>query len=275
MFSSQVKCMADTSKIKVLTLQDWRRENSASPTAPKSDSSSPELITNCSEAHIKRIRFHADRLSPQVQFLLSRHGYRILAIREVSDFKSEWKTKRPEGYSSGTTYEHVGGLTMPGRKLVIIAEFEKRGSISCRIDYLDRFQSIFEHEIGHAVDFSLGISKMTEFMEAYAIDLAGLPKGVDGLLSYFLQEGQEGPRETVAEIFSSRGSLPIVPGHFEQFFKKSTAVVKRQLELAGIPLPTNRELGLLEETLSSWNVWAYQLTGEVFGKRDPKGKRRS
>lgn len=242
--------------VRVIRLAEWRQESRQYG----------HPVTECSEGHFSRIQYHAERLVAPVDALLTKHNYRILAIREMSDYKNEWQTTQASGYSKGKTFEHVGGVTLPRANLILIAEYEKRGNAYVRIDYFNRFQYIFEHELGHAIDFLLGISKSEKFLEKYWIDASSLPRGIDRLLSYFVQEKERGPRETVAELFCSRGSLGIAPQHFKQYFKRSCAVLEEELNKAGIQLPKSRQLGLLEESISSINLLTHQAVGEFFSK---------
>ncbi|GEM_PF-3517693 len=96
-------------------------------------------------------------------------GYRVLPIRSVTDLFDDWKDEHPRGYEKGDTYDHVGVLTVQDLRLVVIAETARPRRRWVKLEDRTLLAAAVEHEIGHAVDFSLGekpFSNTREFITA-------------------------------------------------------------------------------------------------------------
>src|SRR6202035_1338371 len=69
-----------------------------------------------------------------------------------------------------------------------------------------REQGVARHEIGHAVDHSMGdFSTSTDFQQAYQQDLAQIPANMQARLDYYIQTARPfaGASEAFADLFAA------------------------------------------------------------------------
>jgi hypothetical protein len=202
-------------------------------------------IVNCSLAHQARLQAMVDDLPERVINLLMAKNYRIIAARSVTDLAESWKNEHPKGYRKGATYEQAGALTLPSRNIIVIAEEALLKTQLVNLDDQSLLAASLEHEVGHAMDFSLSeksLSSSKEFIAAYDADVHDLSTADRGEFGYFLQPGEQGRQETFAEIFNSV-SLPWRDAEaFERKFPRTTNEVRRRLLAAGIQLIDNKPI---------------------------------
>jgi hypothetical protein len=106
----------------------------------------------------------------------------------------------PRGYIHGGGYSNCGGLFSPKHSAIYVGE---RVSMLSSVPHLNsRLEHTLFHEFGHAIDHCRHISHGASFTSAYEQDCGRLTNGVRTQFHYFTQEGQAGPSELFAELFS-------------------------------------------------------------------------
>jgi hypothetical protein len=148
------------------------------------------------------IKAMMERVPPEIQDVVRKYGVAVIPVRDIFDVVLWLSWSGPQGYSDGRfSWETVSGLCQFGGHLLTISRNATRNGtyITC-----DNRQGVFNHELGHCLDYALGkFSESPEFLAAHAADVAELPDYHQRDHAYLLQEGLVGPLETFAECFAS------------------------------------------------------------------------
>lgn len=142
---------------------------------------------------------------------LLNHGVKVRTAKVIPDILPELKGKRPRGWPKGTTWDDCGGCYDPRTKTIVVAD---HGDPAAWI------RGTVNHEAGHALDDATEkvrhmwgkLSDNPDFASYYRDDIVkfDLAPHADETkrLAYFLQSGNAGRQETVAELFAEiRGSV--------------------------------------------------------------------
>lgn len=165
---------------------------------PKNVHFSPKV----DEAFKSEVNKAINEMPKSVVGRLEKAGYNIYAVHSITDAKPDWKGKRPRGYPKGATWDHVDGIHVAGEKEIIVAQMKTEFG-SNKTVRTNRAVAVLFHETGHGLDHVLGdVSAHSDFREVYQKDVKSIPEGVHKRLSYYLQEGDVGPREAFAETFA-------------------------------------------------------------------------
>lgn len=159
---------------------------------------------NASTDYTTVINRQIEALPDTVRERLSGKGVKIRMGRFLTDTESEFKRARPKGWSEEFTWDHVGGAFSASRKAVFLAERTKVvGTPMTREISKKKIGFMFRHEVGHAFDFaSDGLSSKAAFIRAYDTDIPHISKVAKRKMSYLLQPGDVGRKETFAEVFA-------------------------------------------------------------------------
>ena len=159
-------------------------------------------------------------------------GAQVAMGEFVTDIWPKLKGVKPRGWPEGMTWDNADGMFSRGNKVIGVSE--KRN------DYLglpvksNRTSGVLNHEFGHAFDdaFSPPISESAEFQQAYEADVKSISERDQKLLSYFLQSGDAGKSEAVAEGFAiiagAAGSASLAP-LFRQSFPSVLAHIEKRI----------------------------------------------
>lgn len=156
----------------------------------------------------KEVRETVRALPKNVTNALREFGATIHAGEMVTSIMPELKGVRPRGWSEGSTWDNAEGLYRWSDKKVVVSQKSLLFGGKTPVDS-DRVPGVIRHEIGHAFDEMTGLSKQAEFRKIYgkccdaiySIKDAKERDDTVARLAYFLQSGEGGPQEAVAEGF--------------------------------------------------------------------------
>lgn len=200
-----------------------------------------------------KVRKAYNGFPPEIRQLLDDQGVRVVAARKLSDAFPELQNVRPRGWTEGSTWDNADGVFNNKDRAAVVAkkfrafDISPEGQVaSSSFKASDRVEGVLRHEVGHAVDDSLGRYSMTpEFRQAYAKDIANLPETVTingqqletkKLFQYFLQPETPGAGESeaFAEIFAAKngggGSAHLTLDAFHQAFPETTKAIESRLD---------------------------------------------
>ncbi len=210
----------------------------------------------------KEINQAISDISPEVRQLLDESGVKIFAPRRVIARADELGldlAQTPRGYPQGATFASCPGFYDPIEKQIVVAKrahsFEtvmdengvKRAvNQSYWSKEMSEQAATVRHEVGHAVDDSLGkITQSKAYKEAYQSDLAGLPEKVvvNGheyqtaeLYDYFIKPDKPSQcaSESFAELFSAiyrGGKTDERLAAMETLFPRCAEVLRQRVNL--------------------------------------------
>jgi|SRR5579885_1943401 len=173
----------------------------------------------CSDAFLERVAQAREKIPPAIQNLLVRHGYKIVAARQLL---TAVRSIYPAPFDSFT------GYCFTLLRLIIVCEYCKPkeswipGNNPC---------SVLAHEVGHAVDNCLmGVSNQSRFRLAHKKDCGRLNETEKSRLAYYIQRmSRQGRGEAFSEIFASILGQSLCP-EIEQHFPECAKVVRGVLE---------------------------------------------
>ncbi len=149
-------------------------------------------------------------LPPGVLRILRDGGYRVIAAGDMRDYDPALATQRPRGWGPGMTWANADGLHNAGTRQVMVSN-RMRDSNGLYVES-GRTRGALLHEVGHAVDASLGnFVRTPEFAAAYERDAAAMTPAQRTQFEYLLQgypttrenPNYAGRQETFAEVFGA------------------------------------------------------------------------
>lgn len=137
-----------------------------------------------------------DALPEHVRGALAAADYEIVIAQRFADAYPELAEEQAPGHPEGTAWKNLEGHCSGARRRVAIFQQYLVGD-----HYVDstRLAGVLRHEVGHAYDFALDISKSAMFQDAWLNDTCS-----GDASPYFLQDDRAGQAETFAEIFAQQ-----------------------------------------------------------------------
>jgi hypothetical protein len=175
-----------------------------------------------------------DALPERVRRLTAAKGYRVRSARRILEVRPDLEGSRPRGYPEGWTWDHTDGFHDARHKEIMVSE-ERRSRHGDQYEPSGRSPSVFRHEMGHALDASLGYwSNSPEFRTAYERDAAKVRARADATLyGYYLQESIAGPSEVFAESFAQLhgggADAGLTPIQWEQMWPEVSRVIRAKV----------------------------------------------
>jgi hypothetical protein len=156
-----------------------------------------------------------------IKNLLNSEGVKVKVGPMMSSIYPELAHTHPRGWPNEATFDSVPAYYNDTTNQIIVAE-KTVHPFSKAITLNDNPVGYLVHEIGHAVDDSLGhLSETSTFVNAFESDKAGIPAESKTILDYFLQSGHAGPQEAFAEGFATAlGVKTPFSDLFQSFFPK-------------------------------------------------------
>ena len=142
------------------------------------------------------------QLPLEIRRAAQKGGVRVILSDNVTEVLPDLSHLTPRGWNSGQTWSGATGLYSPGGRMALIAEKLKNSKYRPS----NRVPGVLRHEFGHALDDALNqFSKSPAFREAYDKDVALIRSNMSRYspksLEYFLQQGDAGREEAMAELF--------------------------------------------------------------------------
>jgi hypothetical protein len=162
------------------------------PLEPISHPQSPAPATT------EQVREAMRAVPPHLQQRLADEGWKVYGVRSMADIVDpRLANQTPRGYQPGSTYDDVPAMADPSKQEIYISDRSRRDG---------RVAGDINHEIGHALDASLGISGSPEFEQVYRLDAGEVDTfiGIQRPVDYYLQEygahgSSSGQQEAVAQ----------------------------------------------------------------------------
>lgn len=151
-----------------------------------------------SDSFMAEVESELERLPIERREYLANIGFKIILIPLLSDEPEFAGGRQPRGYTPGSTYSQVRGLSEPWQHRVFIAEFTMNGSV--RVPTRTTLSEVIWHELGHEL-FSL--ANQTAFQQARNADISSLSAQARGWYGYYLQDGEAGVSETFAQAMAA------------------------------------------------------------------------
>jgi hypothetical protein len=131
----------------------------------------------------------------KVRQKLKEYGAQVRVGKTMLELYPRLQGVQPRGWGKGSDWGMVSGCYSPGDKEVAVTETTTIGPSG-------RGLATLWHECGHAFDDAMGrISSTNQYKKAYAADVNELQTYEKPMLAYYLQKGEAGRSESVAEIF--------------------------------------------------------------------------
>ncbi|MDZ4835528.1 MAG: hypothetical protein SGJ27_17270 [Candidatus Melainabacteria bacterium] len=178
-----------------------------------------------------RVQKQIGSLTPDARSALEKSGVEIIATDKLTSVRPDLKGQEPYN-QSGSTYENLDGFYLPNSKSVVIAE--SRQDKAGKTVPNDRVEGVFKHEVGHALDASLGnFSQKPEFVEAHKKDTENLNAFDKGMFGYLIgSKDGDGKPETFAEVWGAlngASSDPRETNRILQKFPNVANLIKQEL----------------------------------------------
>ena len=157
---------------------------------------------------IERIKEVLSSIPENITAFLHESGVSVLASLELCSESPSLAMETPRGYENGSLASESPAIFDPETDTVIVRQKFSDGKdevIASPDDYADSIR----HEVGHALDKSLGdISHNAVFAEAYKADIANMTAAQKEDLSYYVYDTDDsdsyiGQEEAFAQIFSA------------------------------------------------------------------------
>jgi hypothetical protein len=163
---------------------------------------------------------------------LSDAGVNIAICERTTDHDPSLAYQRPRGYPEGWTRAMTDGMYRPDSKTVVVARKMADPSGEDRIS--TRSAAVLRHELGHAVDFELGVdgykaNHSIRCLESRFKDTDIATDETKANLSYFFQLGDAGPEEIFAESFAwaaGGGTTPKFPAAFPSSIEYAESILR-------------------------------------------------
>lgn len=128
---------------------------------------------------------------------LASFGVTVSVVSWIHNLDNTLEHKCPRGWAAGKTWNDADGIYMSGSKIAAVAELTNAGKSK-------RGAAVLWHELGHAIDHSLGwYSHTSAFEGAYNDDVSNLNNQQKEQHTYFLQPELAGKEEVFAEIYAA------------------------------------------------------------------------
>lgn len=155
-----------------------------------------------SKEFANKVQKQIGRLTPATREALERSGTEIITTDKLTTLRPDLAGKEPYN-QSGARYENLDAFFIPQSNSVILAETRENKAGKTVLN--DRVEGVFNHEVGHALDKSLGdFSQSPEFIEAHKKDIENFNGFDKGFFSYLIgSKDGDGKKETFAEVWGA------------------------------------------------------------------------
>ncbi len=149
-----------------------------------------------------KVQKQIGNLTPATREALERSGTEIITTDKLTTLRPDLAGKEPYN-QSGSRYENLDAFFIPKSNSVILAETRENKAGKTVLN--DRVEGVFKHEVGHALDKSLGdFSQSPEFVEAHKKDVENLNSFDKGFFGYLVgSKDGDGKKETFAEVWGA------------------------------------------------------------------------
>ncbi len=211
--------------------QGDRLENSQMLEGAKPQSGMLVENLGASKEFSNKVQKQIDSLTPETRAALESSGVEIITTDKLTSVRPDLKGKEPYN-QSGSTYENLDAFYLPNSKSIVIAE--SRENRAGKTVPNDRVEGVVKHEVGHALDESLGnFSQSPAFVEAHKKDTENLKTSDKSLFSYLVgSKDGDGKKEAFADVWGALNGASSNPQESKRILEKFPNVanlIKEQL----------------------------------------------
>lgn len=183
----------------------------------KTPESSVRVIGEVSERFKSRITTALAKIPKAIRDIISDTDVEIQIGSQLTTMRPDLSGVRPRGWGENDTWDMVEGCARGN--VAYVAE-KHISRITGQLKDNNRVEGALYHEIGHTIDYEIGISNNAKFVTAYLNDIEALDSNDKKAMSYFVQQGEAGRSETVAEAIAILAGLGSGGGLDDEIFKK-------------------------------------------------------
>lgn len=188
-----------------------------------------------SKEFANKVQKQINSLTPETRAALEKDGVEIVVTDKLTSVRPDLKGKEPYN-QPGAKYENLDAFMLTdsktNKKTIVIAE--TRENRAGKTVPNDRVEGVVKHEVGHALDASLGdFSQKPEFAEAHRKDTANLNPSDKNLFNYLVGSPDgDGKKEAFADVWGALNGASANPEDSKKVLEKfpnSAKLIKEKL----------------------------------------------
>ncbi|MDE2098798.1 MAG: hypothetical protein KGL39_16215 [Patescibacteria group bacterium] len=184
-----------------------------------------------SEEFKKTVDAAVKRINISVRRQIAKENGRIISAPTVVSVFPDLENVRPRGWSAGSTWKNVDGACRNGVTAVVAETRESRDGLGTIVKAAEsRIRKTALHELGHVWDSLVAkLSSDPSFIATHTSDTMALTALQKAEQRYFIQPGEAGQREAVAEAFAIAHDPERADSDFAKAFPNVIKAVKEKL----------------------------------------------